>query len=122
LKLIFEKGLNEVFGFQQTTLMGGEEMYSSNVSVIPYFNDNYSLFIYSYICEYQLVGDNEAPLLQFVSTTNVNENYVEKIFDLPHFIPLARNNLENIEGIPIHFQTGKVVVKLHFKRKNYYSI
>jgi hypothetical protein len=72
LKLILEKGLNEVFGFQQTTFMGGEEIYSSNVSVIPYSNDIYSLFIYSYICEYQLVGDNEAPLLQVVSTTNVN--------------------------------------------------
>jgi hypothetical protein len=47
----------------------------------------YSLYIYSDICEYQLVGDTEAPLLQVVSTTNVNENYVEKIFDLPHYIP-----------------------------------
>ena len=79
------------------------------------------------ICQYQLVGDTEAPLLQVVSTNYSNENYVEKIFDSPHYVPLSRNNLETIEvdirsdlGDPIQFQTGKVVVKLHFRKISYF--
>ena len=125
LKLIFEKGLNSVFGFSASTFQGSEDIiFTSDETVVPYFND---IFINSHICEYQLVGDTEAPLLQVVSTTNVTENYIEKIFDIPHYIPIARNNLENIEidirsdqGNPIQFQAGKVVVKLHFRKKNYY--
>jgi hypothetical protein len=49
LKLILEKGLNEVFGFQQTTFMEGEEIYSGNVSVIPYFNDILPLYLFRYM-------------------------------------------------------------------------
>ena len=77
LKLIFEKGLNSVFGFSASTFLGSEDIiFTSDETVVPYLNDINSLFIYSDICEYQLVGDTEAPLLQVVSTTNINENYI----------------------------------------------
>ena len=87
------------------------------------------IYIYSDIVDYQFVGDEQAPLLRIVPTGDVNKalNFTSKIFDSPHYIPVARNNLESIEidirnhlGYPILFTSGEVVVKLHFKRKSLY--
>ena len=123
----FESGLHETLGFKKTLFIGNPDPYVSDYRVNINLNTINSLYIYSDICEFQLVGDTEAPLLQVVSTNESSENYVEKIFDSPHYIPLARNNLENIEidircdlGRPIQFQSGKVVVKLHFRKKNFF--
>jgi hypothetical protein len=93
---------------------------------INYIN---ALYIYSDICQYQIVGDTEAPLLQVVSAIESNDDfYIEKIYDSPHYVPVARNNLENITidirsdlGNPIQFQSGRIVVKLHFRKRNYYN-
>ena len=126
--ITFEDGLNEFFGFKKSfyegldeNIFASDETISTNVDLIN------TLYIYLDICQYQLVGDTEAPLLQVVSTNYSNENYVEKIFDSPHYVPLSRNNLETIEvdirsdlGDPIQFQTGKVVVKLHFRKISYF--
>ncbi len=52
---------------------------------------------------------------------------LKNLFDIPHYIPIANNNLENIEidirsyqGNSIQFQAGKGVVKLHFRKNNFY--
>ena len=125
----FEDGLNEYFGFKNSYYEATEEnqVFPSDKIVGSDINFIQSLFIYLDICEYQLVGDTEAPLLQVVSTNNANENYFEKIYDSPHYVPLSRNNLETIEvdirsdlGEPIQFQSGKVVVKLHFRKIGYF--
>ena len=74
-----------------------------------------------------MVGDTESPLLQVVSTMNSTNDYIEKFFTSPHYVPLARNNLETVEidirsdlGKPIQFQSGKVIVKLHFRKRSFY--
>ena len=126
--LKFENGINKVFGFQSDFLDGNStSMFYSDDVINTNLNTVNSLYIYSDICEYQLIGDTEAPILQVVSTIDSKVDYVEKIFDSPHYIPLARNNLENIEidircdlGKPIQFQSGKVIVKLHFRKKHFY--
>ena len=48
---------------------------------------------------------------------------------MPHYIPVSRNNIDTIEidirsefGEPIYFTSGTVVVKLHFKKTNYYGL
>ena len=103
------------------------QVFPADQTVGSDFNYIRSLYKYLDICQYQLVGDTEAPLLQVVSTNNTNENYVEIIYDSPHYVPLSRNNLETIEvdirsdlGEPIQFQSGKVVVKLHFRKIGYF--
>ena len=127
--LTFEDGINEIFGFKRNNFEGTEEkhIFFADEAINNDLNLIQSLYIYLDICQYQIVGDTEAPLLQVVATNNSQENYVEKIFDAPHYIPIARNNLETIEvdirsdlGNPIHFHSGKVVVKLHFRKISYY--
>ncbi len=74
-----KKDLIQFFCFSASTFLGSEDIiFTSDETVVPYFNDINKLFFYSDICEYQLVGDTEATLLQVVSTTNVNENDIEK--------------------------------------------
>lgn len=92
-------------------------------------SDISNFYIHSDIVEYQFVGNEQAPLLRIVSTgeANSNLNFTSKIFDYPHYIPVARNNIDTIDidirnhlGDPIYFTSGEVVVKLHFKRKSFY--
>ena len=128
-KFRFLNNTNEVFGFKTREFVGSDKNYAADKQITNRINNVNSLYIYSDICEYQIVGDTEAPLLQVVSAIeNNSEYYIEKIFDSPHYVPLARSNLENITidirndlGNPIQFESGRVVVKLHFRKRNYYS-
>ena len=92
-------------------------------------SDISNFYIYSDIVQYQFVGNEQAPLLRIVPAGEINKglNFTSKIFDSPHYIPVARNNLDTVEidirnhlGKPILFTSSEVVVKLHFKRKSYY--
>ena len=127
--LSLEDGINEVFGFYSNFFNGSLHTIYSGDNVINVNLNNVinAIYIYSDICEYQMVGDTESPLLQVVPTMNSTNDYIEKIFNSPHYVPLARNNLETVEidirsdlEKPIQFQSGKVIVKLHFRKKSYY--
>ena len=127
--LKFNDNMNEIFGFSKTFFEGSRDKYISDKMVQTKINYINALYIYSDICQYQIVGDTEAPLLQVVSAIESNDDfYIEKIYDSPHYVPVARNNLENITidirsdlGNPIQFQSGRIVVKLHFRKRNYYN-
>ena len=132
-KLVFEDGIESVFGFNNFEFTGSLKenkelivFYSENV-VNSKLNNINSLYIYTDIVEYQIVGDVNAPLLQVVSTGNEANSLIEKIYDSPHYIPVMRSNIETIEidirsdlGEKIQFQSGQVIIKLHFRRKNFY--
>ena len=131
-KVVFTNGIEAAFGFTESSFIGEVEnnqvrAYHSQNIVNTKLNKINSLYIYTDIVEYQIVGDVNAPLLQVVSTSYDNANIVEKIYDAPHYIPVLRNNIETIEidirsdlGEKIHFQSGQVIIKLHFRRKNFY--
>ena len=121
------------FGFSNKKYMGQPKIknitFKSSETLKQNLSEISNFYIYSDIVEYQIVGNNQAPLLRIVPTGEVNKglNFTSKIFDSPHYIPVARNNLDTIEiditnhlGNPIYFTSGEVVVKLHFKRKNLY--
>lgn len=81
-----------------------------------------SLYIYSDIIEYQLVGDEYAPLLRNVV---VSQNYSHPVainYDNPHYLPVNKSIISTINidirddtGKEINFIQGKVEVKLHFR-------
>jgi hypothetical protein len=115
-------------GFMFTLAEGSpkKNYFQASNSIPPNANKQSSVYIYSDIIEHQFVGDSFSPLLRTVSVPNnlrygdtINHNYIQ-----PHYVPVSRNNFDNIEidirsdtGDAIHFLTGKVVVKLHFKPK-----
>ncbi len=50
-----------------------------------------------------------------------NGNYIDHIFSKPHYIPVSVNTMDTFEininddtGAPIHFEAGKILVKIHF--------
>ena len=89
-----------------------------------------AFFVYSDIVGHQYIGDKYTKILRVVALDNEvgsNALYMSKIYDVPHYVPVARNNIETIDislvsdtGEQILFKSGKVVVKLHFRRK-YFS-
>ena len=89
-------------------------------------NNINALYVYCDCIDYQFVGDTFAPLFRVVAVTNDLKygDYVNVIFDAPHYIPVSRNSINTIEvdlrsdiGEPIKFNNGKTLVKLHFRPK-----
>jgi hypothetical protein len=87
------------------------------------------IYIYSDICSYQYVGDTFAPVLKVVAVPNNVKygDYIDINYSSPHYIPIVSNVLDIIEinlrsdiGEIIYFDTGKVLLKLHFRPKSIY--
>ena len=85
------------------------------------------MYIYSDLVECQRVGDAYVPLLRTltVPVKPVGE-LVTETFHNVHYCGVERGTFESVEiqlvdrlGINIPFQTGDVIVKLHFKHKTW---
>ena len=83
-----------------------------------------SLFVYSDICQYSLIGDASAPLLRIVQVKNDDERMVTKTFPHVYYTPVSKINLDTVEiyirddtGVQIPFAYGKLVVTLHFRKR-----
>ena len=122
-ELKFSDGLSEVLGLAIGTVIspkiGGQYPIDVNHGI-------HSFFVYCDICEYQIVGDQQAPLLRIVPIDVANAISTTKtmIFDNPHYVPLLKTDIDHIEihirddsGVDIPFTKGKTVVKLHFRAK-----
>jgi hypothetical protein len=83
------------------------------------------IYVYSDIVSHTLVGDSKVPLLRVCVTEGKYGEMVSATFTDPHYVPLARNDVDTIEilinnelGKLVPFEFGKSVVTLHFRRKN----
>jgi hypothetical protein len=83
------------------------------------------IYVYSDIVSYSSVGDTKVPLLRVIDTQGSYGQMVSTTFTHPHYVPLARNDLETIDihinqelGRSVPFEFGKAVVTLHFRRQN----
>lgn len=123
----FDKDSREYFG---TDLVRYEGVNSTGIKQkYNVINNLNMIYIYSDICSYQHVGDTFAPLLNVVAVPNNIKygDYIDIIYNTPHYIPIVSNVLDTIEidlrtdtGEKIHFETGKVFIKLHFRPKSYF--
>ena len=82
-----------------------------------------SLFVYCDVLQHVLVGDACAPLLRIVSASGASGEIVTKTFEEPLYVPLQKKNFDSIEidirddlGRSVPFESGKVIVTLHFRR------
>ncbi len=87
----------------------------------------FNIYIYSNIVRDQIVGNQLVPLLRTISLEGKEGEYVHKIFDSLHYLDLSSDFFQHIEiklandlGELIRFQTGKVIVKLHFRKKHFW--
>lgn len=84
----------------------------------------HTFFIYSDIVESQLVGDAYVPLLRTIPVTGKSGEVMSRCFDNIHYVALSRSTFQEVQihisddtGRRIPFQYGRVIVKLHFRRK-----
>ena len=86
----------------------------------------YSLFVYCDVVEHVVVSDVKALLLRTVKITGKEGLTVDRIFQTVQHVPFRRKQFSTIEidirddtGRPVAFQSGKVIVTLHFRRKRH---
>ena len=84
----------------------------------------HTFFVYCDLVESQLVGDAHVPLLRTIGVEGKNGEVVSHSFDNIHYVALSRSTFQELlihisddTGKRIPFQYGRVIAKLHFKRK-----
>ena len=99
----------------------GNEYAGYGVPVFP--SDTSSIYIYSNIVDYELVGNIETKLLRRVQANGVFGDHIEHRFSYPLYKKLAYDRLQEIEimlcndqGEPIKFEYGHVAMTLHFRQ------
>ena len=83
-----------------------------------------SLYVYSNIVEPQIVGDAQAQLLRIVAVSGRGKARNQVVsFQHVQYLPVSDNGTETIQvlirrddGRPVPFQSGKVIITLHFKK------
>jgi len=85
-----------------------------------------SLIIYSNIVEVSFIGNVKAPIIATCTfqTGSLDINANEKEFLNPTYVPLNRNNIDQIDiaiydeaGSPVPFLNGQVLLTLHFRKR-----
>ena len=86
----------------------------------------YTLYVYTDIIQYQLVGDSYVPLLRCVHISGKSNDAVIASYDSPHYVSINKDHITSItielkddQNREIPFSYGKVIVKLHFKPANH---
>ena len=87
--------------------------------------DRHAMFVYCNLVESTPVGDISAPLLRVVDMEAPFQSIVHRNFDRPRYIALRATNFDSLEidirdniGRAIPFESGTVIVTLHFRRAN----
>ncbi len=85
-----------------------------------------AIYVYCDLVKNQMVGDSLAPLLRVVPVEGKQDQVVCRTYPNPHYLPLQKTEFDSVEisikddqNRPVPFSSGKVVVKLHFKRKKF---
>ena len=87
--------------------------------------NTHHLYIYCNLVNEIMVGDIFAKLLRTVSTRSEDYGqYVTRTFTAPHYLPLASSfenyveiSIRDDNGQLIPFESGKVIVTLHFRKR-----
>jgi hypothetical protein len=83
----------------------------------------HALYVYCDLLQFTHVGDIKAPLLRVVNSGGEAGDVVTRYYERPRYVPLQKKNFDSIQiiirddlGEKIQFETGKVLLTLHFRR------
>jgi hypothetical protein len=83
----------------------------------------HGLYIYCDLVHFSFVGDIKAPLLRVVASAGAAGEVITRYYERPRYVPVQKTNFDSIQilirddlGEKIHFESGKVLVTLHFRR------
>jgi hypothetical protein len=83
---------------------------------------NQILYVYSSVADFSFVGNEKAQILRTLAIGGRNNEVKTERFDVGHYVPVLPSQFETIEitianesGENARFQSGKSLVKLHFR-------
>jgi hypothetical protein len=83
----------------------------------------HALYVYCDLLQFTHVGDIKAPLLRVVDSGGETGDVITRYYERPRYVPLQKKNFDSIQliirddlGEKIQFETGKVLLTLHFRR------
>jgi hypothetical protein len=107
----------------ETTYIDGETIISPYVADVD--RSLRTLYIHCDVVQPQLVGDMYVPLLRTVAVKGTTGQVVAEKFNNIHYMSIERSTFQEIEihitddtGKNIPFEQGRVIVKLHFRRRS----
>lgn len=110
---------NKKTGYERL-VFGDISMYDPSVVA-----NSATLFVYSDIVEHQFVGDTKAPLLRTSPLCDKSRDVKALTFQRPFYLTVKKNyinsiriELRNDAGELVHFQTGKSILVLHFRKRH----
>jgi len=126
-KLILHAGLAELLGFSPTVICTTNDQ-SEVIAESPFVADPCAqyrvLLVYSDIVVPRIIGDVVAPLLRITNVTGSDGDVVSVNYDRPHYLPVCRNHIQNVEivirthtGQLVPFERGRSYVTLHFRQR-----
>jgi hypothetical protein len=123
-RIKFDPALQFMLGFGKERELKGKSLVADYNSDISAGLTNF--FIYCNLVEPQCIGNSLKHLLRTVPLTeSVLGNVVHKEFISPHYVGLLCKTFDTVEveirddhGELIDFQFGKVILKLHFRKKS----
>lgn len=83
----------------------------------------HALYMYADIVECTSVGDSVVPLLRVIQITGQRGEMTHIQYERPRYVPVQKKEFDSIEidirddlGQPVSFDSGKLIVILHFRR------
>jgi hypothetical protein len=120
-KLQYMLGLNSNYIVVDTTLSQTVVKSQNPIDLRGGFD---AMYVYCDIVEPQIVGDCLTPPLRVVKVEGNHDDVLVRTFDFPHYVPVSKREISTIEinikddaNRFVGFRYGKVVVKLHFRRR-----
>jgi hypothetical protein len=126
-QLYLPDGLKVLLGYdkKQPTFLGEDAgMKYKSEHIVHMDLGMYAFYIYSDIFEPSVVCDSLVQLLRTVPITGKHGEAVVKYFHNVHYVDVMKKNFDTIEidirddtGRPVPFEYGKVLLTLHFRKK-----
>lgn len=121
-QLILSNDLSQILGFGNERKLVSQSQYSPFVSDLS--GGMQCLYVYSDIVSFQIVGDTKARLLKVLPVEGKHGDTIYRSFDVPTYYPVGTKEFQDINidirdgsGRKIQFQRGRVVVNLHFRKR-----
>ena len=127
LRCKVSKKLQYILGFENQEILSGENIHlSREAEYPPDLNAGFtSLFVYCNLIVPQVVGNVSTQVIRVVNVQKADygEN-IEKAYPNPHYVPMLSKEFSSVEinikddvGNLVKFEYGKVIIKLHFRRR-----
>ena len=121
-QLLLSNDLSQILGFGNEMKTISQSQYSPFVSDLS--GGMQCLYVYSDIVSFQIVGDTKARLLKVLPVEGKHGDTIYRSFDVPTYYPVGTKEFQDIKidirdgsGRKIQFQRGRVVVNLHFRKR-----